>query len=58
MSLACLCSRAGQFESYLVANPEDRFSRDVVYLLNLKVLTIKRERKKKKKKKKTCAEDH
>ena len=27
--LASLCSWAGRFESYLVANPEDRFSRDV-----------------------------
>ena len=26
--LASLCSWAGRFESYLVANPEDRFSRD------------------------------
>ena len=26
--LASLCSWAGQFESYLVENPEDRFSRD------------------------------
>ena len=27
-NLASLCSWAGQFESYLVENPEDRFSRD------------------------------
>ena len=29
-SLASLCSWAGRFEYYLVANPEDRFSRDEV----------------------------
>ena len=28
MTLACFCSWAARFESYLVANPEDRFSRD------------------------------
>ena len=28
-TLASLCSRAGRFESYLVANPEDKFSRDM-----------------------------
>ena len=28
MSLASNCSRAGGFESYLVANPEDRFSHE------------------------------
>ena len=28
--LASLCSWAGQFESYLVANPEGKFSRDEV----------------------------
>ena len=27
-TLACVCSWAGRFESYLVANPEDRFSHD------------------------------
>ena len=27
-TLACLCSWAGQFESYLVTNPEERFPRD------------------------------
>ena len=26
--LACFCGCAGRFVSYLVANPEDRFSRD------------------------------
>ena len=31
--LASLCSWAGRFESYLVAHPEDRFSRDVAHLL-------------------------
>ena len=30
--LASLYSRAGQFESYLVANPKDRFSRDEAQL--------------------------
>ena len=30
-TLASLCSWAGWFESYLVANPEDRFSRDLAY---------------------------
>ena len=28
MTLASLCLWAGRFESYLVANPEDRFSYD------------------------------
>ena len=36
--LASLYSWAGQFESYLVANPEDRFSRDEVHLIFLKSL--------------------
>ena len=31
--LASLCSWAGQFESYLVRNPEDRFSHDEAYFL-------------------------
>ena len=31
-TVACLCSRAGRFESYLVENPEDRFSRDEAQL--------------------------
>ena len=31
--LASLRSWAGQFESYLVANPEDRFTRDVAHLI-------------------------
>ena len=44
MSPACLYSQAGQFESYLVANPEDRFSRDVApmvksHLSNFTVIT-------------------
>ena len=30
-TLASLCLWAGRFESYLVANPEDRFSRDVAH---------------------------
>ena len=33
MSLASLCSWAGQFEYYLIANPEDRFSRDEAHIL-------------------------
>ena len=32
-TLACLYSWAGWFESYLVANPEDRFSRDVAHFV-------------------------
>ena len=31
--LASLYSWAGQLESYLVANPEDRFSRDVAHMI-------------------------
>ena len=31
-ALASLCSWAGPFKSYLVANPEDRFSRDVLHI--------------------------
>ena len=31
MPLASFCSWADQFESYLVENPEDRFSRDEAY---------------------------
>ena len=31
--VASLYSCAGQFESYLVANPEDRFSRDEAYII-------------------------
>ena len=31
-TLASLCSWAGRFESYLVADPEDRFSRDEAHL--------------------------
>ena len=31
-TLASLCSWADQFESYLVANPEDRFSRDEAHI--------------------------
>ena len=34
-TLASLCSWADQFESYQVANPEDRFSRDVAHVLLL-----------------------
>ena len=33
MTLASLCSWAGRFESYLLATPEGRFSRDVAQLL-------------------------
>ena len=32
-TLACLCSWAGRLESYLVANPEDKFSRDEAHTL-------------------------
>ena len=32
--LAGLCSWAGRFESYLVGNPKDRFSRDVAHFKN------------------------
>ena len=32
-TLASLCSWAGKFESYLVKNPKDRFSRDVARVL-------------------------
>ena len=31
-TVAGLCSWAGQFESYLVGNPEDRFSHDVAHI--------------------------
>ena len=33
MNLAGFCSRAGQFESHLVGNPEDRFSCDGVHVM-------------------------
>ena len=32
--LASLCSWAGQFESNLVGNPKDRFSRDVAPIIH------------------------
>ena len=32
--LTSLYSRAGQFESYLVGNPEDRFSHDVAHIVS------------------------
>ena len=32
-TLASLCSLAGRFESYLVKNPEDRFSRDGAHII-------------------------
>ena len=32
--LSSFCSWAGWFESYVVANPEDTYSRDVVQLSN------------------------
>ena len=35
ISLASLCSWAGRFESYLVGNPKDRFSRDVAHMSQL-----------------------
>ena len=30
--LASLCLSAGQFESYMVTNPEDRFSHDMAHI--------------------------
>ena len=36
LRLASLCSWAGWFESYLVANPEDRFSLDNAHIWNLR----------------------
>ena len=33
MTLAYLCSWADRFESYLVGNPEDRFSRDEAHVM-------------------------
>ena len=35
--LASLHSWAGQFESYLVGNPEDRFSRDEAQLYSYQI---------------------
>ena len=32
MTLASFCGCAGRFESTLVGNPEDRFSRDEAYM--------------------------
>ena len=34
-TLGSLCSSAGQFESYLVENPEDRFSHDKAHIILL-----------------------
>ena len=34
MTLASLCSWAGQFVSYLVTNPEDRFSHDAAHMMD------------------------
>ena len=42
-TLAFLCSWTGWFESYLVANLEDRFSRDVVLVINRCLLYLQRE---------------
>ena len=39
-TLASLCSRAGRFESYLVANPEGRFSHDVAQFKAPQLLRI------------------
>ena len=39
-TLDCLCSWAGRFESYLVANPEDRFSRDEAQLKTAQKSTL------------------
>ena len=32
-TLAGFCSGAGRFESYLVRNPEDKFSRDMAHFI-------------------------
>ena len=39
-TVASLCTWAGQFESYLVKSPEDRFSHDMAHLGSFKKLTI------------------
>ena len=42
MPLSCFCGCAGQFESYLVANTEDRFSRNKAHIVcerKMKALT-------------------
>ena len=44
--LASLCSSAGRFESYLVANPEDRFSRDVALMGMINLQTLPTHRRK------------
>ena len=38
MTLASFCGCAGRFESYLVANPEDRFSRDEAHTVKRSLL--------------------
>ena len=38
--LPSFCGSAGRFESYLVENPEDRFSRDVAHLLYILVAVL------------------
>ena len=43
-TLACACSSAGWFESYLVGNPEDRFSRDEAQIRTRKTIAHKGER--------------
>ena len=35
LALASLCSWAGQFEFYLVGNPEGRFSHGVAYIITV-----------------------
>ena len=39
MTLASLCDSAGRFESYLVGNPEDRFSREEAHIMTKLYLT-------------------
>ena len=42
MTLASFCGCAGRFESYLVENPEDRFSRDEAHIRMIPVDLISR----------------
>ena len=38
--ISCLCLDSGRFESYLVENPEDRFSRDEAQILFLFITIV------------------
>ena len=40
MTLASLCGWADQFESYLVENPEDRFSHDEAHMVSDQLITV------------------